>query len=181
MSDSNTPPLWLQVPEPHDLVKRYRSLRPALRGLPGLLQEQQLKLEARHRRHSRPRDPAREDSLRPHRGDPPRRGRAGAARAGRGRLRRDRPAGVQAGEREEARRLAFAARARGLRDPSRAQVCHRHRQHGQADLRTPGGSGARLQPDQAGKKVETVEPKKTGRKPKIPKKSTALVPTAPQP
>ena len=23
MSDSNTPPLWLQVPEPHDLVKRY--------------------------------------------------------------------------------------------------------------------------------------------------------------
>ena len=23
MSDSNTPPLWLQVPKPHDLVKRY--------------------------------------------------------------------------------------------------------------------------------------------------------------
>ena len=23
MSDSNTPPLWLQVPEPHDLVRRF--------------------------------------------------------------------------------------------------------------------------------------------------------------
>ena len=31
----------------------------------------------------------------------------------------------------------------------------------------------------AEKKVETVEPKKTGRKPRVPKKSTALVPTAP--
>ena len=31
----------------------------------------------------------------------------------------------------------------------------------------------------AEKKVETVEPKKTGRKPRVPKKSTALVPTTP--
>ena len=31
----------------------------------------------------------------------------------------------------------------------------------------------------AEKKVETFEPKKTGRKPRVPKKSTALVPTAP--
>ena len=53
MSDSNTPPLWLQVPEPHDLVRKFgtaldvpafgdRTLRPALRGLPDQLHEQQL-------------------------------------------------------------------------------------------------------------------------------------------